>query len=102
MRRKRHVRPAGLVPGLAVAVAAAVAAVALRLRGGGLLRRRVRGPGGAPTAAHLQWTCACGQEYRSAGLGRHQVHWLAEAPEEEPVLGDACPSCGRALPVGAE
>ncbi|HEU4976179.1 MAG TPA: hypothetical protein VFT50_13875 [Baekduia sp.] len=95
-RRQRHARPARIV---AAAALVAGAAVAVRLKGSGVLRRGVRGPGGAPTAAHTTWTCACGQDIRSAGLGRHQVHWLADAPEDEPVLGDACPSCGRPLPV---
>jgi hypothetical protein len=44
------------------------------------------------------WTCACGTAFRVAGAGRHQVLWLADAPEDEPVLGDHCPSCDRPLP----
>lgn len=99
-RRKRKSPPvAAAIAGL-VAVTAVVVA---RIRGGGLVRRGVRGPKGAPTAAHVTWTCdGCGTKYRSAGLGRHQVHWLADAPEDQPVLGDSCVSCGRPLPITAE
>jgi hypothetical protein len=45
-----------------------------------------------------EWTCACGTRFRTVGAGRHQVLWLLEAPESEPVLGDLCPSCERPLP----
>jgi hypothetical protein len=52
-----------------------------------------------PGAATTNWTCECGQRLRSAGAGRHRVHWLAEAPENEPLLDDRCPSCDRPLPA---
>jgi hypothetical protein len=101
-RRKRRSTSTAVVPAAIAGVAALAAVVVARIRGGGLIRRGVRGPKGAPTAAHVTWTCACGTKYRSAGLGRHQVHWLADAPEDDPVLGDACVECGRPLPVTAE
>jgi hypothetical protein len=53
----------------------------------------------ASLAAPATWTCACGQEIRSTGAGRHRVHWAADAPESEPILGDRCPSCDRPLPT---
>ena len=70
------------------AVAAAVAAVLLARR-----RRRAaenRKPG-------TLWACTCGRQYRTTGLGRHQVHWAADAPDDQPVMGDTCPNCGTPL-----
>jgi hypothetical protein len=78
-----------------LAAGAAVVAVAL-----GVLERRRRA-GRAPDGVTL-WTCACGQALRTVGSGRHQVHWVADAPEDDPILGDRCPSCGRALTAEQE
>lgn len=68
------------------------AAVAIAL---GVLGRR-RASGGAPEAV-TYWSCACGEALRSVGAGRHQVHWRADAPQDDPILGDRCPNCGRPL-----
>jgi len=77
---------------LALAAAgASLAAVAARL-----LRRRRARPEQPPDAirdAH----CACGQAFRVTGAGRHEVFWVAGAAQDDPVLGQTCPSCGRAL-----
>jgi hypothetical protein len=93
-QRKGPGKRAGIVAA-GVAAAAAAVAIAARLRGRPMGRRP--GRGGPATAEPAYWTCACGERFRTVGAGRHQVHWLAEAPESEPLLGDACPSCGRAL-----
>jgi hypothetical protein len=45
------------------------------------------------------WTCECGQRFIVTGQDRHRIYWLEEAEERDPVLGDACPSCDRRLPV---
>jgi hypothetical protein len=72
-----------------------------------LLRRRDMSSALAPLRAAVEptpasttheWRCACGQEYRVAGAGRHRVFWLAGAPDSDPVLGTSCPRCGRELP----
>jgi hypothetical protein len=68
------------------------------------LRERAAAAAGAraaPAGAE-QWTCACGTRFRLTGAGRHQVFWLADAAEDEPVLGDRCPSCDQPLPSRAE
>jgi len=44
-------------------------------------------------------TCTCGTEYRMTGVGRHRVYWPADAPDDDPVLGDECPECGEPLPA---
>ena len=44
-------------------------------------------------------TCTCGTEYRMTGSGRHRVYWPADAPDDQPVLGDECPQCGEPLPA---
>jgi hypothetical protein len=44
------------------------------------------------------WQCACGERYLVAGRDRHRIYWLEQAPESEPLLSDACPTCDRALP----
>jgi len=44
------------------------------------------------------FTCACGQEFRVSGQGRHRVFWLADADASDPVIGTACPACERPLP----
>jgi hypothetical protein len=85
--------------GVAAAGAAAIVATRARGRGAGTRLRR-----GSPTPepAATVWTCGCGEAYRSVGVGRHQVHWRADAPEGDPLLRDTCPSCERLLAVGAE
>jgi hypothetical protein len=35
------------------------------------------------------------------GVGRHRVYWPADAPDDQPVLGDECPECGEPLPAPA-
>jgi hypothetical protein len=68
-------------------------AIALGLRE--LLRRRSTGPD--HDAGTQRWTCACGQEYEIVGTGRHRVVWPAGGDQRDAVMGDECPSCGRAL-----
>src|SRR3954447_26207484 len=90
-------RKAGRRRNMAIAMGAAVAATAA---GGAVLVARRRGIT-APWRSGAQpetWTCTCGTTFRVAGAGRHQVLWLVDAPEDEPGLGDRCPSCDRALP----
>jgi len=52
---------------------------------------------GAGSAPVDRWACACGQDFRISGAGRHRVHWLPGAPAGEPVLTGRCPACDRAL-----
>jgi hypothetical protein len=107
MRRRRKSDRKG-----AAVVLAAAAAAAAGIGGGAVVvarRRRTTMTTGAGTRRPARrfgrrapgpdtWTCACGTAFRVTGAGRHQVFWLAEAPEDEPVMGDRCPSCDRALP----
>jgi hypothetical protein len=60
---------------------------------------RIRARRSSREAEYLTWQCDCGQRFRVAGIGRHRVHWLEDAPESDPVLGSTCPSCDRPLPV---
>jgi hypothetical protein len=104
MRRRRKSDRKGQAVVLAGAAAAAASI------GGGavvLARRRTTTQGGARRPARRfgrrapgpdTWTCTCGTAFRVTGAGRHQVFWLADAPEDEPVMGDRCPSCDRPLP----
>jgi hypothetical protein len=77
---------------------------------GTLARRRRSRPAPPPTGHRVasspaqpqRYTCECGREYRTSGAGRHRVYWPADARENEPVLGDACPECGAALPAEPE
>jgi hypothetical protein len=82
--------------------AGAVALVGAR-RGGPVLRRLTRRDPEreAEPAAATTWSCACGERLRTVGAGRHQVHWLVDAPESEPLLDGSCPACGRALSLAA-
>jgi hypothetical protein len=83
-----------------VTLAAGVAAAAweaVRRRGGAPADRGEADARSGP--ATRSWTCECGQRIRSTGAGRHRVHWLADAPENDPILGDRCPSCDRPLPA---
>lgn len=87
MRRRASVAAAASLIGAVVAVA-------------GAIRRRRAAP--ARPLARRRVVCACGREYEVAGADRHRVYWPAGAPESEPVLGDACPACGAALPDDRE
>lgn len=95
MRRKRK-------KGNAVKMAPAAGAAGLAATGvWRLLRRRRAGagataPGDAPSAKR-DWTCECGQQFRVAGEDRHRVFWLADASDDDPVLGDHCPNCEKPL-----
>jgi len=53
------------------------------------LRRRAAEP--------ERYRCACGQEFRFTGRGRHRVYWLEGAPKDDPVLSPRCPACDRPL-----
>jgi hypothetical protein len=81
---------------LAAAGASVAAAIARLVR-----RRRARAGDTQLRDPMRDFRCACGQEFRVSGADRHQVFWLAGAPEGDPVLGGRCPSCDRELPVGA-
>ena len=90
LKRKRSRRPDAVlvVPGM-LAVSA--------LAGTYLVRRRSRAKAGAGEHQWQEWSCACGQEFRIAGEGRHRVFWIIDAAVEDPVLGHRCPSCDRDL-----
>jgi hypothetical protein len=81
-----------------VVVAGGIAALLRARRGGPVPRRLTRRE---PEAAAAMWSCACGERLRTVGIGRHQVHWLADAPEDEPLLDGTCPACGRTLSLAA-
>jgi hypothetical protein len=102
---KRRLALLGVLAALTGALAATVA-------------RRRRGGAAAPWEGTPHWTesthpaaerdeprmvtCTCGTEYRMTGVGRHRVYWPADAPDDEPVLGDECPECGEPLPAEPE
>ena len=97
-------RRAGLIA-VAGAAGAAVIAAGARLAG----RTRPQSPtpvADLPPAQAEQasgqtaYRCRCGAEYRVSGTDRHRVFWPADAPEDEPVLGDDCVECGEPLPSG--
>jgi hypothetical protein len=50
--------------------------------------------------ARRTWTCpGCGHVLRVSGLGRHRVYFEpADERSADPVMGRACPACGRGLP----
>jgi hypothetical protein len=86
-----------------VAVVAGVVALLAARRGAPDIRTVTRRNAEAepePTVQTL-WSCGCGQRLRTVGTGRHQVHWLVDAPEGEPLLDGACPTCGRILVLAA-
>jgi putative intracellular protease/amidase len=58
---------------------------------------RVRGTSAAP--APETWACACGQEYRVSGRGRHRIYWPEGAAESDPLLAPECVNCERPLPT---
>lgn len=82
-------RRAGLIA-VVVALGAALAAAGARLAS--------RASGGGE--ADQSYTCRCGATYRVSGTDRHRVYWPAAAPEDAPVLGDACVECDAPLPGG--
>jgi hypothetical protein len=59
-------------------------------------------PGGAEQPAREPWRCECGQGFLVTGRDRHRIYWLEGAAEDEPLLGDRCPSCDRPLPAEHE
>jgi hypothetical protein len=75
---------------VAAAAASAVAFALARLR-------RPAGNGRRPGRPDA-YRCACGQDFRVAGTGRHRVYWLRDAAEDDPVLSLRCPACDRPLP----
>ena len=90
--RRRNVIPAKLQ--------SAVPSLAARLR-----PDRNGGGGAAPADAdqasrrRQPWRCECGQALLVSGQGRHQIYWLEDTDETDPVLSDRCPSCDRLLPA---
>jgi hypothetical protein len=88
--------------GVLAALTAGLAATVARRRRGGATPW---GGGNAEGTAEepRMVTCTCGTAYRMTGVGRHRVYWPADAPDDQPVLGDECPECGEPLPapVGA-
>jgi hypothetical protein len=88
-------RPRTFTLTFAAGAAAAVTFALLRLRRRSASWRR----GNAPPDTYR---CACGQRFRVAGTGRHQVFWLVDAAEDDPVLGECCPACERPLPRDGE
>jgi hypothetical protein len=89
-------RRAGLLA-VAAALAAALAAVGVRLAP---VRRAPAHAGEHEERPEPTYTCSCGATYRVSGSDRHRVYWLADAPEEEPVIGDRCVQCDAPLPAG--
>ena len=83
-----------------VAVAGATALLGAR-HGGPVLRRVTRREPEPDPAAATTWSCVCGERLRTVGIGRHQVHWSVDAPEDEPLLDGTCPACGRTLSLAA-
>ena len=83
-------RRAGLLA-VVIALGAALAAAGARLRARASDRR---------ARAEQTYTCRCGATYRVSGADRHRVYWPAGAPEDAPVLGDACVECDAPLPGG--
>jgi hypothetical protein len=84
-------RPRALAVTIAAGAASAVAVALLRLK-------RPRAGGADPTARPVEtYRCACGEEFRVSGTGRHRVFWRAGAADDDPLLTARCPSCERAL-----
>jgi hypothetical protein len=63
-----------------------------------LVRLRRPGTAGRRPARQDAYRCACGQDFRVSGTGRHRVYWLRDAAEDDPVLSLRCPACDRPLP----
>ena len=93
MDRRAFVVPAAVVP------LTAGAALAWRRRRNA--QREAEPPVGPDTKAEdvvdRAFTCACGQELRVSGEGRHVVFWPADATVADALLDDRCPACERAL-----
>jgi hypothetical protein len=85
---------------IAGAAASGVAVALIRLRRPG--STGTAGGGRSDAARPETYRCECGQEFRVSGTGRHRVYWLAGAPDDDPVLSPACPSCDRPLPRDSE
>jgi len=80
------------------AVAAAASGVLLRRRGGSPLGGGGgTSPRGDDNHSHAEWQCACGQQFRASGTGRHRILWLPDAGPDDPYLEPTCPSCEREL-----
>ena len=96
LKKKRSRRPssASLVQG-AVGLSAFTSAYLLARRAGGTTTD-VDAEDTA-TDQRQEWRCECGQLLLVTGEGRHRVFWMAEAPLEDPLLGDRCPNCERDL-----
>ena len=84
-------RPRTFAFAIAAVGASAVALALARLKRPELALRRRRG------AQPETYRCACGQDFRFTGRGRHRVYWLEGAPEDDPVLSPQCPTCDRPL-----
>jgi hypothetical protein len=103
-RTSDTVQRAGLIA-VAVALAAALAAARARLAGRAPAASSTRDRARAALerfrrSADRTYTCRCGTSYRVSGTDRHRVYWPADAPEDEPVLGDRCVECEAPLPGG--
>ena len=83
-------RPRPVALTLAAGAAAAIAVALVRLRRPGAGRTR-------PARVAEAYRCACGEELRVAGTGRHRVFWRAGAADDDPLLTARCPSCDRPL-----
>jgi hypothetical protein len=109
MRRRKKNRPnprlLSLLP-LLLAAGGAAAVLLRRVRGdssaGPAPARETAGapPSQTPAAEVVEhtYTCECGQEYRVSGQDRHRVYWVKDAEVSDPVLGQQCVDCERALP----
>ena len=95
-RSSNTARRAGLIA-VAVALAAALAAAGARLAPLRHVRARAHADEDRPEPTY---TCQCGTTYRVSGSDRHRVYWPADAPEDEPVMGDRCVQCEAPLPAG--
>ena len=98
MATKQRIKPGSTAVAVGAIAGLATAACAVVRR-----RKAQVGARGSADAsgAEREWQCACGQAFRVAGVERHRVFWVAGAPEDDPVLGDRCPSCERPLPASA-
>jgi hypothetical protein len=75
----------------------AVAATAAATVGIALARLKRPDARGARRSPQETYRCACGQGFRVTGTGRHRVFWLEGAPDSDPLLSPACPTCERSL-----
>ena len=104
-KRNETARRAGLAA-VAAGLLAAIAGVLGRQRrsggdaGDAETGARSRLPGRFRRDKRPRYACECGQAYRVTGVDRHRVYWPEGAEKSEPVLGDTCIACDRALPAG--